>query len=147
MLGGGTKCSMPFRPSIVIALPLAAQLVDELPGRGFQGRCTAFTVPSAAACEPATELSDGGDGRVRENIVGERGDEFVPLGAGQACGQHVDAVAWGRVRDVRGRWLALDLGLGFGFKVGRCSGAAGVGAASLKKSASRRSVSGLRATL
>jgi len=45
-----------------------------------------------------------------------------------------------------GGWRLIP-GLGFGFGVGRCSGAAGVGAGAPKKSACRRSVSGLRATI
>ena len=45
-----------------------------------------------------------------------------------------------------GGWRLIPC-LGFGFEVGRCSGASGVGAGAPKKSACRRSASGLRATL
>ena len=75
-----------------IAFFLAAQLGDELLGRALQGGCAAFAATSATTREPAAELSDGRDDQVREILVGQPGDELVPLGAGQACGQHVDAV-------------------------------------------------------
>jgi hypothetical protein len=44
-----------------------------------------------------------------------------------------------------GGWCLIPY-LGFSFGVGHCSGAAGVGAGAPKKSACRRSASGLRAT-
>lgn len=78
---------------VVVVFTSPAQLDNQLLGRVFQGGCAAVAAPSTAACEPATELPDGGDDQMRKSIVGQRGDELVPLGAGQSCGQHVDAVA------------------------------------------------------
>ena len=80
----------------IVVPSLAAQLDDELLGRAFQGGGAIFAALSAAACKPATELAGGGDDQVRKGIVRQRGEEFVPLGAGQARGQHVDAVVYRR---------------------------------------------------
>lgn len=81
------------RLPIVAVFTSPAQLDSQLLSRAFQGGCAAFAATSVAARKPAAELSDGGDDQVREGIVGQPGDEFVPLGAGQARGHHVDAVA------------------------------------------------------
>ncbi len=61
---------MLFRIPLIVVFSLSAQLGDELPGRALQRGSAPIAATAAAACQPTTELADGGDDQVRQGIIG-----------------------------------------------------------------------------